>query len=167
MHQALCDEGKLGRAAGLTRVADGEGGSALPRSTEQLALLDAPPGDATGDAAAGRVETPPSKASAMRQTIMNARDALAADRAAAAAADVAKTAAKVAAVAKATGKAMAKGGKALMPKATVLKRPGAATKRAEKPASWLKAYPHGCSKCRNVPGCTLSCWKERGGKIPK
>jgi len=31
----------------------------------------------------------------------------------------------------------------------------------KKPAMWLTRYPSGCAKCRNVPGCTPSCWKER------
>ena len=33
----------------------------------------------------------------------------------------------------------------------------------DKPKAWLKKRPHGCSKCRYVPGCTLSCWKLKGG----
>ena len=36
-------------------------------------------------------------------------------------------------------------------------------KKNEKPKSWLKMRPQGCSKCRKVPGCTLSCWIGRGG----
>jgi hypothetical protein len=35
--------------------------------------------------------------------------------------------------------------------------------RVKKKASWLKKAPTGCSKCRNIPGCTLSCWILRGG----
>lgn len=26
----------------------------------------------------------------------------------------------------------------------------------------LKYMPHGCSKCRKVPGCTPSCWRKKG-----
>ena len=29
----------------------------------------------------------------------------------------------------------------------------------KKPAKYLKLFPHGCCKCRNVKGCTPSCWK--------
>ena len=29
----------------------------------------------------------------------------------------------------------------------------------KKPAKYLKLFPHGCSKCRNMTGCTPSCWK--------
>ena len=36
-------------------------------------------------------------------------------------------------------------------------------KMTKKPAAWLKKRPTGCSKCRNIPGCTLSCWNGRGG----
>ena len=53
-------------------------------------------------------------------------------------------------------------------KQTMMKRPASAaqptlpiTKRNSKPASWMRRYPEGCSKCRNVPGCTPSCWKSR------
>ena len=35
-----------------------------------------------------------------------------------------------------------------------------------KPASWIKLRPNGCAKCRNVPGCTRSCWAKRGD-VPK
>ena len=35
-------------------------------------------------------------------------------------------------------------------------------KTSTKPASWLKNWPKGCPKCRNIPGCTLSCHKKRG-----
>ena len=33
--------------------------------------------------------------------------------------------------------------------------------RKPKPAKWLKERPHGCSKCRNSPGCTPSCWRAK------
>ena len=33
----------------------------------------------------------------------------------------------------------------------------------KKPNAWLKKAPRGCSKCRHMPGCTLSCWTKRGG----
>ena len=36
-------------------------------------------------------------------------------------------------------------------------------KKQKKPARWLKMRPNGCSKCRETPGCTPSCWKGRGG----
>ena len=44
--------------------------------------------------------------------------------------------------------------------ATVQKAMKAMTK---KPNAWLKKAPRGCSKCRHMPGCTLSCWNKRGG----
>ena len=34
-------------------------------------------------------------------------------------------------------------------------------------ASWLKARPTGCGKCRYIPGCTKSCYLARGEKVPK
>ena len=34
-------------------------------------------------------------------------------------------------------------------------------------ASWLKARPNGCAKCRYAPGCTKSCYLVRGEKVPK
>lgn len=34
-------------------------------------------------------------------------------------------------------------------------------------ASWLKARPNGCGKCRYIPGCTKSCYLVRGEKVPK
>ena len=39
--------------------------------------------------------------------------------------------------------------------------------RYVKPASWLKAWPNGCPKCRYVAGCTKSCYKARGTTPPK
>ena len=36
-----------------------------------------------------------------------------------------------------------------------------------KPASWLKARPNGCGKCRYIPGCTKSCYSVRGEKVPR
>eukprot|EP00435_Cladocopium_sp_Y103_P038173 s339_g10.t1 len=33
------------------------------------------------------------------------------------------------------------------------------------PKTLQKKYAHGCSKCRGRPGCTLSCWFERGYTI--
>ena len=53
--------------------------------------------------------------------------------------------------------------------AAFLKKPAAASKKPaafKKPASWFKLRPDGCGKCRNVPGCTPSCWKYRGD-LPK
>ena len=44
--------------------------------------------------------------------------------------------------------------------------PHAQTK-SKKPASWLKARPTGCPKCRNIPGCAPSCWRDRPGGTPK
>ena len=38
-----------------------------------------------------------------------------------------------------------------------------AKKPMKKPAAWVRLRPNGCSKCRNVRGCTLSCWASRGG----
>jgi hypothetical protein len=34
--------------------------------------------------------------------------------------------------------------------------------KSKKPASWFQKWPKGCPKCRNIPGCTPSCHKERG-----
>jgi len=43
----------------------------------------------------------------------------------------------------------------------------AVTKRMKKkPASWLRLRPQGCPKCRDVPGCSPSCWEARGGPPP-
>ena len=39
----------------------------------------------------------------------------------------------------------------------------APAQKKTKPASWLRERPTGCSKCRYSAGCTLSCWKGRGG----
>ena len=33
--------------------------------------------------------------------------------------------------------------------------------RKPKPAKWLKERPNGCPKCRNSPGCTPSCWRDK------
>jgi hypothetical protein len=45
-----------------------------------------------------------------------------------------------------------------------MKRPASCM---NKPPSWIKACPFGCSKCRNIPGCTRSCYIARGVKVPK
>ena len=50
--------------------------------------------------------------------------------------------------------------KAAKKTASVQKAMKAMTK---KPTAWLKKAPRGCSKCRHMPGCTLSCWTKRGG----
>jgi hypothetical protein len=55
-----------------------------------------------------------------------------------------------AAAPKANGKAKAKA------------KPTAVAKSFAKPANALKLRPHGCSKCRKRPGCTNSCWLQRG-----
>jgi hypothetical protein len=53
-------------------------------------------------------------------------------------------------VIKASGKAKAKA------------KPTGVTKASAKPQNALKLRPEGCSKCRRVPGCTNSCWRQRG-----
>ena len=71
---------------------------------------------------------------------------------------------------KTKGKAKAKA-KGAMKKPATHKRPAAAI--LKRPASkltpvpgWstarrMKAYPEGCSKCRDKPGCTRSCFASR------
>jgi radical SAM protein with 4Fe4S-binding SPASM domain len=54
--------------------------------------------------------------------------------------------------------------KAMKAKKIKVPMKAAAKKKNAKPKKWLKLRPHGCSKCRYIPGCTLSCW---GGKPPK
>ena len=71
-------------------------------------------------------------------------------------------------VTKKSMKAMKKGAKAMKTvkkikakqKSTIKKKRAAHKK---KPSSWIKQRPQGCAKCRNVPGCTPSCWQGRGG----
>jgi hypothetical protein len=53
-------------------------------------------------------------------------------------------------VIKASGKAKAKA------------KPTGVAKASAKPKNALKLRPEGCSKCRRVPGCTNSCWRQRG-----
>jgi hypothetical protein len=58
-------------------------------------------------------------------------------------------------------------------KKAAMKRPAAAMKRpaakpsvgavkVKKPQWMLKQRPNGCARCRDVRGCTPSCWKQRG-----
>ncbi len=47
-------------------------------------------------------------------------------------------------------------------KAKAKAKPIAVAKSFAKPANALKLRPHGCSKCRQRPGCTNSCWLQRG-----
>eukprot|EP00438_Fugacium_kawagutii_P031452 Skav200328 [mRNA] locus=scaffold1760:362249:363550:+ [translate_table: standard] len=57
-------------------------------------------------------------------------------------------------------------GQACKKPAGSLKRPagkvGTSKKTADKPAGYMKMYPHGCAKCRWKPGCTPSCYRQRG-----
>ena len=98
----------------------------------------------------------PSKAGAMRGSIMAGRAGLADDRAAAGA--LAKTAGTPA--------------KAQKKKKTKQTKKTGTPKKAmnrvvNKSKSWLKARPNGCGKCRYVPGCTKSCYLARGQAVPK
>ena len=98
----------------------------------------------------------PSKAGAMRGSIMAGRAGLADDRAAASA--LAKTAGTPA--------------KAHQKKKTKQTKKTGTPKKAmnrvvNKSKSWLKARPNGCGKCRYVPGCTKSCYLARGQAVPK
>ncbi len=51
-----------------------------------------------------------------------------------------------------------------------MKKPAAAPKKMltkkkmlKKKPQWMpREKPKGCGKCRNIPGCTPSCWKYRG-----
>ena len=50
----------------------------------------------------------------------------------------------------------------------VPKKPLITQKQAEalaklkgKPLDWILAKPKGCHKCREVPGCTPSCWRGK------
>ena len=120
-----------------------------------LALLDAPPEEKP--AAADK-----EKATAMRALIAASRAKLLADRAKAAADKVAadKSAAHSKGK-KATAKAKSK--EKAKAKACAKETP----RRVAKPASWLKARPTGCAKCRYCPGCTKSCYLALGVKVPK
>ena len=121
-----------------------------------LALLDRTAGKATEEVPApdGKIE-----AVGMRSKIVASRAKLLADRIEAAAKSKAAKLCK--GKGKAKGKAKSKG--KAKPKACA-KKPCA---RNRKPASWLKAKPNGCGKCRYVPGCTKSCYLKRGEKVPK
>ena len=57
--------------------------------------------------------------------------------------------------------------KAAKAKKVVLKRPATRVngRMVYKPPSWFKARPNGCPKCRYIPGCTPSCWREHGGLL--
>jgi hypothetical protein len=101
----------------------------------------------------------PSKAIAMRDSIMAARTGLAADRAAAAAlVKAAKTQ---------NNKVLKKITKKTGTPKKAAKQVEKPTPKKEKSKFWLKAQPDGCAKCRYVPGCTRSCYLSRGEKIPK
>ena len=128
-------------------------GDAAPRCHDVLGDGPAKPGEVGDDA------------KALRESVVEARRKLLADRAAAAAA--AKTARKGKAKAakapksKAKAKGKKKGKRAPRRDAVPMHRNGKA-----KPASWLKARPSGCATCRNCPGCTKSCYIKRGEKVP-
>jgi hypothetical protein len=36
-------------------------------------------------------------------------------------------------------------------------------RRIDKPKAWLRERPQGCGRCRQTPGCSASCWAQRGG----
>jgi hypothetical protein len=97
----------------------------------------------------------------MRESVLKSRRELATDRAAATAAAKAATA-----LAKAAAKPLKPKTTAnpLKSKKKPLKRPASCM---NKPPSWIKARPFGCPKCRNIPGCTRSCYIGRGEKVPK
>ena len=101
----------------------------------------------------------------MRTAILKGRRELATDRAAATA-DAKAAAAGATALAKAVAKPLKSKtpAKPLKSKTTPMKRPASCM---TKPPSWIKASPFGCSKCRNMPGCTRSCYIYRGVKVPK
>ena len=94
---------------------------------------------------------------AMRAQIAASRAKLLADPAEAAAEEKAAKACK--GKRKAKGKSKGKG----KAKAKACAKKSCARK---KPASWMKARPNGCAKCRYIPGCTKSCFLYRDGKVP-
>ena len=104
-------------------------------------------------------------AKALRESIVEARKKLLADRAAAAKkienARKGKAKAKAAPKGKAKAKGKKKGKRAPREGAVPMHRNGKV-----KPASWLKARPTGCATCRYCPGCTRSCYIKRGDKVP-
>lgn len=108
----------------------------------------------------------------MRASILKGRRELATDRAAATA-DAKAAAAGATALAKAVAKPLKSKtpAKPLKSKTTPMKRPASCMKRPAscmtKPPSWIEASPFGCSKCRNMPGCTRSCYIHRGVKVPE
>ena len=83
----------------------------------------------------------------------------------------AKAKAKAKTKAKAKPKAKAKGKATAVTKSTVQKKvdvkttkpllPFKVNGKTLTPEFRMKQKPHGCGKCRNRPGCTPSCWKDR------
>ena len=124
-----------------------------PPSLQLLSLVDRKADAEEEEPVAAKT---PSKAGAMRGSIMAGRAGLADDRAAASA--LAKTAGTPA--------------KAHQKKKTKQTKKTGTPKKAmnrvvNKSKSWLKARPNGCGKCRYVPGCTKSCYLARGQAVPK
>lgn len=130
-----------------------------PEKASELPALCPPPCLALLDAASSPnvIASPPAKGDLMRASILQGRRDLAADRAAATA-DAKAAAAAVAKPLKTKSPA-----KTLKPPTTSMKRPASCM---TKPSSWMKASPLGCSKCRNMPGCTRSCYIHRGVEVP-
>ena len=140
------------RAVGAQKPDDGASMTATTKACAEvtppcLQILDA-------TAAEGDPPATPTKAIAMRETIMAARADIAADRAAASAMEKKK------------GKTQKKDVKKPL-KATGTKEIKKEKKDVKKPKSWLKARPTGCAECRHIPGCTKSCYVQRGEKPPK
>ena len=141
---AIKDEAPAGHTEARNFVVPAE----APKS---LALIDQLPHEQAAD--------DKSNASAMRASIASSRAELLAERA--------KVAADKAADHKATAKAKAKGKAKASAKSKGKAKAKACGKKSPKPASWLKARPSGCGKCRYCPGCTRSCYLVRGEKVPK
>ena len=124
-----------------------------PPSLQLLSLVDRKADAEEEEPVAAKT---PSKAGAMRGSIMAGRAGLADDRAAASA--LAKTAGTPA--------------KAHQKKKTKQTKKTGTPKKAmnrvvKKSKCWLKARPNGCGKCRYIPGCTKSCYLARGEAVPK
>ena len=139
-------EANVGPSTALDAGAAG-GGDVRSPSQRVLAIADGKSGaeDETNVA-------PPNTACEMRAKLKAARDGLAADRAAAAPK-----------AARGPAKASGAGNKTTKAK----KKIGQKHNWQDKPKSWLKVRPNGCAKCRYIPGCTKSCYTNRGEAVPK
>ena len=151
----------LAAGAATAAAAAGAAGGGDTRSPSQrfLAIADCE-SDAENKAPVAPPKTP-SKASEMRAKLKAARDGLAADRAA-----VGAKAARGPAKASKAGKKITKAKKKTTPAKKTGKKKHVVHK-GDKPKSWLKVRPNGCSKCRYMPGCTNSCYEIRGEAVPK